>query len=101
MLKHLNTIESSIQFTVEVECDGKLPFLDVNINQLPDGSVKTSVFRKPTHTNRYLNFASHHPLSLKRAVVYTLVSRVSTHSTLHQDRIIELKNVKSSLKLNG
>ena len=80
LLQHLNTIETTIQFTVEVENDGKLPFLDVNISHLPDGSFNTSVFRKPTHTDKYLDFASHHPLSHKRAVVCTLTSRASTHS---------------------
>ena len=98
LLQHLNTIESTIQFTVEVENDGKLPFLDVNISRLPDGSFNTSVFRKPTHTNRYLDFASHHPLSHKRAVVCTLTSRASTHSSQHHDKIT---NIVSSLELNG
>ena len=101
LLQHLNTIESTIQFTVEVENDGKLPFLDVNICRLPDGSFNTSVFRKPTHTDRYLDFASHHPLSHKRAVVCTLTSRASTHSSQHHDKITEMSNIVSSLKLNG
>lgn len=43
-LYHLNTIEESIQFTVEVESDTNgLPFLDVYLHQYEGGSVGTSV----------------------------------------------------------
>ena len=49
-MKHLNSINSHIQFTVE-EKDGCLPFLDVLLMRDTDGSVQTSVFHKKTHTN--------------------------------------------------
>ena len=51
---HLNSIKSHIQFTVEVESDGKLPFLDVLLMHDLDGSISTSVYRKPTATDKYL-----------------------------------------------
>ena len=46
-LDHLNGVEPSIQFTVELESDGKLPFLDVLLQRDPDGSIATTVYRKP------------------------------------------------------
>ena len=101
LLGHLNSIECSIQFTVEVESDGELPFLDVNIYRGSDGSLNTSVYRKPTHTDRYLDSSSHHPFSHKRAVVCTLSSRVSTHSSSQHDQIKEISRVTSALRLNG
>ena len=101
LLEHLNSIECSIQFTVEVENDGKLPFLDVNVYRESDGSLNTSVYRKPTHTDRYLDFASHHPFSHKRAVVRTLCSRASTHSSSQRDQIKETSRVTTALRLNG
>jgi len=78
LLGHLNSTKCSIQFTVEVENDGELLFLDVNIYWGSDGSLNTSVDRKPTHTDRHLDFSSHDPFSHKRAVVHTLSSRAST-----------------------
>ena len=57
--KHLNQQCPSVQFTMETEDDGKMPFLDVLITRNRN-QLSTSVYRKPTHTNRYLPSHSHH-----------------------------------------
>ena len=74
-LVHLNTAHSSIKFTMEIEENGKLPFLDVLVKRKEDGSLGHSVYRKPTHTNRYLNANSHHHPSQIASVAYTLAIR--------------------------
>ena len=60
-LSHLNGIEPSIQFTLETKSEWKLPFLDVLLQCDLDGSILTTVYRKPTHTDRYL---ASHPIAL-------------------------------------
>ena len=71
-LEHLNTYDINLQFTLETETDGKIPYLDVliirNVNKL-----NFTVYRKPTHNNRYLHFKSNHPPQVKRGVVISLV----------------------------
>ena len=57
---HLNAQHPSIQFTREEESNGKIPFLDTMVER-EGTSVTTTVYRKPTHTDRYLHFTSHHP----------------------------------------
>ena len=52
--QYLNTINSSIQFTKGIEASGSLAFLDVFLHREADGSFSTNVYRKPTHTGRYL-----------------------------------------------
>ena len=60
--EHLNNIEPSIKFTVEKESYGRLAFLDTQIIHRDDGSLTTMIFRRGTHTDKYLSFDSHHPL---------------------------------------
>ena len=74
-LDHLSGVEPGTQFTVEVESEGKLPFFNVLLQRDPDGSISTTVFRKATYTDRYLDFMFHHPLAHKLAVVKTLHNR--------------------------
>ena len=78
---HLKRIDNNLQFTVEKESDGQLPFLDILLTREEDGSVSTSVYHKTTHTDQYLNFESHNPVAHKRAVVKTLLHRADALSS--------------------
>ena len=55
-----------------------MPFLDILITPEEDGSLSTSVFRKPTHTDLYLQWDSHHTISSKYSVAGTLYHRAKT-----------------------
>ena len=60
-LSHLNNQRESISFTIETETGRSLAFLDVKVTR-NEKHLITSVYRKPTHTDRYLNYGSnHHP----------------------------------------
>ena len=101
-LDHLNGVESTIQFTVEVEAeDGTLPFLDICLSHQSDGTVETSVYRKPTHTDKYLDFGSHHPLQHKAGVVRTLFTRAKCLSSTATKHCTEICHLMSVLKKNG
>ena len=58
-LEHLNNQRDSIKLTMEEEQDNRITFLDVLV-QREGLKMSTSVYRKATHTDRYLNFNSHH-----------------------------------------
>ena len=98
---HLNSIESTINFTVEVESENKIAFLDTEITHQDNGSLSTTVYRKKTHTDQYLSFHSHHPISHKIAVVNTLYSRAESICSTEQELEKERKHVKKVLRNNG
>ena len=98
---HLNSINPCIQFTIERESNGQLPFLDILLNREEDGSISTSVYRKATHTDQYLSFHSHHPAAHKRAVVRTLMCRAEALSSSGVSRAQEEKLVSQALQGNG
>jgi hypothetical protein len=69
-LDHLNSVHGNIQFTVDTERYGHLPFLDINIYRKLDGSLGHEVYCKPTHTNLYLNANFHHHPSKKTGCTF-------------------------------
>ena len=55
LLEHINKVDPHIHFTTEeARTDGSIPFLDTIGMPQPDGSLLTSVYRMPTHTDQYL-----------------------------------------------
>ena len=51
-LGHLNLVEPSIQFTLEQQSDGKLPFLGILLDHYLNGCISTSAHRKTTQTGK-------------------------------------------------
>ena len=73
---HINSIDDKIQFTKEAgRSDGSMPFLDTLVIINGDGSLNTKVYRKPTHTDLYLQWDSHHSIAAKYSVINTLHHR--------------------------
>ena len=93
-LTHINSLHSNITFTLEIEKEGQLPFLDVLI-QRNHNTLETRVYRKPTHTNQYLNFKSHQHPCVKFGIVQCLTKRAIAICSKHhlQEELDLLKDV--------
>ena len=101
LTSHIDNIDDHIQFTTEPETQGKLPFLDLCVTVLDDASTKITIYKKPTHTDQYLNFNSHHPLIHKRSVVRTLTTRTQLYVTTAEDRKAEISDVRNALRASN
>ncbi|XP_063529201.1 uncharacterized protein LOC134740600 [Cydia strobilella] len=98
-LDHLNSIHSKIKFTMELEKDCSLPFLDVLVKRNPDNTLGRTVYRKPTHTDRYLNGKSHHHPSQLVTVGKSLFQRAQRICD-DQHLAAELQHARRALQAN-
>ena len=98
-LEHLNSINNNIQFTYEEPCDdGSIPFLDMLITPDEEGRLNTTVYRKPTHTDQYLHWDSHHAISSKYSVIGTLFHKAKTICSGPQQLQKEEEHLYKSLR---
>ena len=83
-LQHLNSQQPTIRFTMQIEKDNTIPFPDTSVSRDSNGLLTTTVYRKPTHTDQYLAYDSHHPQSVKRGIVQCLYDRAKRLTSNHR-----------------
>ena len=101
-LKYLNSLHKNLEFTIEHECDDKIPFLDLLIIRNRDNNIiDLAVYWKPIHSGVFTNFISFIPFQFKMGLVRTLVKRAyrlcSTWKLFH----LELEELTRLLMQNG
>ena len=97
--QHLNNIRDPIKFTMETEDNGQLPFLDVLVNRTGN-RMTTAVYRKKTHTDRYLHYNSHHHPRIKSGIISCLRQRACNVCS-SEDLQPELRHLEKTFQSNG
>ena len=74
VLQTLNSYHTNIKFTIEIESENKISFLDVLLIR-SNSLISTKVYRKNTNTDIYINWKSFAPNNWKWGTLKTLVTR--------------------------
>ena len=97
LTSNFKPIHPHLVFTLEEEVNGKLPFLDVLV-EWSNVAQHTTVYTKPTATDRFLDFTSPSPQNHKFAMACSLLSRAkaifypdSDTKTVHQ--LVRWRNI--------
>ena len=85
---------------MEMEADNQISFLDVSVKKNA-GTFTTKVYRKPTHTDLYIHYSSHHHLSVKSGTVRCLGRRAGTICVDETSREEELAHLRDTFWGNG
>ena len=99
-LTYLNSQHTKIRFTKEIENNVCLSFLDLNVVRR-NNRLQMSVFRKPTFTGLGLSFFSFIPQTVKRAIVYSAVTRAFRLCSNYKLIDIELNFIRDFFQKNG
>ena len=77
-----------------------MAFSNGKIIQNGDNTISTTIYKKPTHIDRYIQFDLHHPKHHKFAVVKTLHNRIDTLIMNSDDKATLHKQMQHTLTLN-
>ena len=91
----LNNLDPHLTFNLE-KVGSMVNFFDIAIC-LTDGNIESDIFFKATDSKQYLDFLSHHPLHVKRALPYNLFRRICTIVSDEERRAVRMEEMKQSL----
>ena len=74
----LNSLHPSIQWTMQVEENGMMSFLDILVIRTPTG-LETTVYRKPSASDRYTHFTTAQARRERVIVITTLRKRAELY----------------------
>ena len=72
----------------------------MDVHRSVEGKLETDVYRKPSHTDKFLSYDSHHPVSHKRSVAKTLLQRAESLTSNSDSQANEREYVLNVLSEN-
>ena len=99
--QHINSLHPKTKFTKETEENSQLPFLDTLIQRNRHNTISVRVYRKPTHTDQYLKFTSHHLARAKKSVITSLFDRAKNIISNPSNQEKEENHLTAVLQANG
>jgi hypothetical protein len=90
----------SINFTVEIEQDNQLPFLDILVKK-EEGNLSFSIYRKPTSTQLFIQNDSSHSKQHKMAAFNSMFNRLLSIPMKTEDFEKEKEYIFQTGKING
>ena len=82
---------------MEEESNRELAFPD-SLLKRNNGKISVMVYGKPTHTDQYIRYSSHHQASCKESVISSLFNRAYYIITSKDDLTKENARIKQVLK---
>ncbi|MCP4458425.1 MAG: hypothetical protein GY816_10445, partial [Cytophagales bacterium] len=102
--QHMNnscaTLVTTINFTMEAEEGGSLPFLDISISRSAN-RLNFSVYRKKTHSDRYCHPHSSIPRSILSGIVKGMRYRAQKYCDTKDALTKEISHLDSTFLKNG
>lgn len=99
-LRNLNKVHKNLKFTMEVEENGRIPFLDIMVKR-NSGVLEFEIYRKPTSTQRFITNSSNHSTQHKMAAFRTMVHRMCSVPMRREDYNKELEYILETANKNG
>lgn len=81
LLKVFNSFHEKLKFTIEIENNNKIAFLDTEIIRTSENKLLIDWYHKPTFSERFLNFNSHHSMKTKLNIINNLKYRATQLSS--------------------
>ena len=88
-----------MKFSLELEADNRLNYLDLTLIKNPNG-LSFDIYRKPTATDTIIPMDSCHPREQKMAAVRYFVNRINTYGLSNNSKQAEIDTIKHILHNN-
>ena len=100
ILTSFNSLSHNLKFSLELEADNRLNYLDLTLVKNPNG-FSYDIYRKPTATETIIPRDSCHPREHKMAAIRYFVNRVNTYDLSNKSKRSEMDTIEHILRSNS
>ncbi|XP_044761579.1 uncharacterized protein LOC123318874 isoform X2 [Coccinella septempunctata] len=95
VLDTFNSFHPKLQFTLELESNNALNFLDMRVERVDENVLYVDWYQKPTFSGRYIGFHSHHAMIHKVNIIRNLKFRALNLSDcrFHEKNLKKIRSI--------